>query len=516
MISICRQLLQGQDLNTICAKPPMPIGPVFLEWVKDHAEARAIYRSVRNFPCDRQLAIEVGVFPEPATVGEWEEKVRANCERGFPADWIERKYTPPDWNKVYPLLGGPPVWSTENIDAYTELLNGFTEMLEPRDFVELTDTKGAADATWEAARAAREKNSLPEHKYQERLEVFAELQRRRGAAESTAAKPATAFDHSRGLRAGFKHYQGLDIAQSRAIKRRDNALRQIARWRDGLGAKARRLSDKFIDEQALAERYGATQLIADAETDGIAGGAIQAAPPLACAGDAADAAPPMVLPDEAAEAAAALVSADKAPQNASPAPTAAAAEAAPPLPTDQPARTAPVLPSSGETAETGAPLRAWEVAVDAAPPLAPGSEATSDASPPACPGEAADAAPRGAPPDEAAEAVPPTGEGADAAPATPQGAPPDQTAEAAPPRAPADDERINWVGWLTGAERYEWIVLSKGAQKEFKQSVTSKKWLVEKLVVDRKVIRPDQVCPELARYLPVIAATVAASAEALQ
>jgi hypothetical protein len=61
MISICRQVLQGQDLETICARPPMPIGPVFLGWVKDHAEARAIYRSVRNFRCDRQLAIEVGV-----------------------------------------------------------------------------------------------------------------------------------------------------------------------------------------------------------------------------------------------------------------------------------------------------------------------------------------------------------------------------------------------------------------------------------------------------------------------
>jgi hypothetical protein len=59
--------------------------------------------------------------------------------------------------------------------------------------------------------------------------------------------------------------------------------------------------------------------------------------------------------------------------------------------------------------------------------------------------------------------------------------------------------------------------LSKGAQKDFKQPFTSKKWLVQNLVVDRKVIRPGQVCPELAQYLPAIAEaapTVAASAEA--
>jgi hypothetical protein len=392
---------------------------------------------------DKASTDRVGGFPARPSVGEWEEEVRANCERGWPADWIERKYTPPDWNKVYQLLGGPPVWSTEDIEAYTEMLNSFTKMLEPRDPMELTCTKEAADATWEAARMAREKNSLPEHKYQERLEVLAQLPRQRGAAESSAAKPATAFDHSRGLRVGFKHYQGFDIGQSRAIKRRDNAIRQIARWRDGLGAKARRLSDEFITEQALVERYGATELFADAGADAIAGDSVQAALPLASAGEAAG--------------------------------------------------DAPALASSGETAEAVAPLRASDVVVDAAPPVAPGGEAMRDAPPPAPMGENADATPRGASPDEAAEA--------------------------APARAPADDEPINWVGWLTGAEKYEWLALSKGAQKEFNQPFMSKKWLVENLVVDRKVIRPDKVCPELAHYLPAIAQaapTVAASAEAPQ
>jgi hypothetical protein len=388
-ISICTRLLRGEDLKTICAKPPMPIEPVFLGWVEDYPEARAIYRSVENFRMDRELAKKLAVFPARATVSEWEEDVRANCERGWPADWIERKYVPPDWNKVYPLLGGPPVWSTEDIEAYTELLDGFTQMLEPRDMMELILTKQAADATWEAGRMAREKNSLPERKYQQRLKVLAELQWRNRAAETTAAKPATALDHSLGLEAGFKSYQARDVAQMRAIKRRDNTPRQIERWRDGFGAKARRLPDKFIAEQALAESYCATQSPTYAEIDDPVGEAREAAPP--------------------------------------PAPT----------------------------------------------------------------GEGADAAPRGAPPDEAAEA--------------------------ARPRAPADDEPINWVGWLTGAEKYIWVALEKGARKDFKQPSATKKWLVQNLVVDRKVIRPDQVCPELAQYLPTIAEaapTVVASAEA--
>jgi hypothetical protein len=149
----------------------MPIGPVFLGWVQDHQEARAIHRSALNFQSDRTLAKELNV-PWATCMAEWEEQVRANCERGWPADYIERKYIPPDWNKVYPLLGRPPVLSTEDIDAYTELLKGFTEMLEPRDMMELMWTKEAADATWEAGRDAREKNSLPERKHQRALKSW--------------------------------------------------------------------------------------------------------------------------------------------------------------------------------------------------------------------------------------------------------------------------------------------------------------------------------------------------------
>jgi hypothetical protein len=253
---------------------------------------------------------------------------------------------------------------------------------------------------------------LPERKYQQRLQVAAEVRRRNGVAETTPAKAASVLDHSRGLEGGFKYYQALDIAQSRAIKRRDNALRQIARWRDGLGAKARRLSDKFIAEQALAESYCATQALAYAEID-------EAAPQLAPVGDAADIAPAVPTSEGTA------------------------------------ADIAPAVPPSAETAA--------DIAL-----AVPSSEET-----------AADIAP----------AVPPS----------------DETAEAAPSRAPADDEPINWVGWLTGKEKYFWLTVEKGACKDFKQPFTSKKLLVQHLVVDRKVIRPDQVCTELAQYLPAIA-----------
>jgi hypothetical protein len=192
----------------------MPIPAVFLGWVQHHQEAREIERCARNFLSDRSLAKEeLGVL-WTVSVGDWEQEVRAKLECGWPVDYLDRKYIPPDWNKVYPSLGYPPVRSTEDLRSYNIIINDFTQMLEPRDLMELIWTKEAADAAWKANRLAREKS---------------------------------------GSRAGSGHYQALDIAQSHESKRRDNALHQIARWRDGLGGKARALSDKFVAEQALAE-----------------------------------------------------------------------------------------------------------------------------------------------------------------------------------------------------------------------------------------------------------------------
>jgi hypothetical protein len=285
-IRICSRRVDREDLRAICNEPGMPREGVFLGWMEDHREAREIYQSSQNVAVHRMLSKELGLAGTPTDGREWEQEVRANIERGWPADCIERKYIPPDWSKVYPLVGDPPVWSTENMQAYDDLINSFTQMLQPRDLMELIWVKEAGDATWEAGRNAREKNALPERKFRQQ---FIEVGQS-GAAEATAAKAATALDHSRGLAGDYRYYQGLDIAHTRAIKRRDHALRQIERWRDGLGGKARALSDRFISEQMLAERYGADQVAADAEIGAPAGEPIEA-DPVAPPHDAAEAAP---------------------------------------------------------------------------------------------------------------------------------------------------------------------------------------------------------------------------------
>ena len=278
-IEICRQLILGKDLQVICSKPPMPPGQVFLGWVQDHTEAREIHRSAQNFKSDRILAKQLGVPLAVSVIDrdehDWEEQVRANVHRGCPADWVDREYIPPDWSKVFPLIGGPPVGSTENMQAYNDLLNAYTEMLEPRDLMELGWTKEAADAAWEA-------------------------------------QAVTALDYG-ALRARSKNYERVDRTRMRAIKRRDNALRQIEKWRKGLGAKPRRLPDHLIVEDMLARRYGVEQPPAEADSDGISAGtpdspavsgAFQTseARSFAPQAGAADAGPPFAVAAEAAEA----------------------------------------------------------------------------------------------------------------------------------------------------------------------------------------------------------------------
>ena len=424
-IAICQRFLLGEDLGAICAKPPMPIPAMFLGWVQHHQEAREIHRCARNFLSDRKLAKELGA-PWVVAVTDWAEEVRAKLERGWPVDYLDRKYIPPDWNKVYPALSYPPVRSTEDMRSYNDIINDFTQMLEPRDVMELIWTKEAADAVWKANRLAREKS---------------------------------------GSRVGSRYYQDLDIAQSREIKRRDNALRQIARWRDGLGGKVRALPDKFLAERALLKRSGIVQSHPGAAADGTAGEDMEAAPPLASAAAAVKAAP-LRAPAGVGDA---VETVQAAPPFAPPAPAAGAARpvplphraarAAPPrAPAGDAVEAAQPVPPPDQAATDPSPLASAAAAVQAAAPFAPPAPAAGD-EPVPLPHQAARAAPSLTSAGAAVQAAPPfvpAGESAGAAPPlraseqaaeaalpfAPRGAamqaaapfaPPDATAEAAPP-----------------------------------------------------------------------------------
>jgi hypothetical protein len=63
--------------------------------------------------------------------------------------------------------------------------------------------------------------------------------------------------------------------------------------------------------------------------------------------------------------------------------------------------------------------------------------------------------------------------------------------------------RINWVGWLTGSEKYDqWHILQAGAKTTFGKVFGTKKDLVIELVTERGLVPPEALCKEFARMLP--------------
>ena len=415
-IEICTRLLQGEDLRATCAKPPMPRDVVFLGWIQDHQEARAIYRSLQNFQSDRSLAKVLGTVLVVST-GEWLEQIRSNIGRGWPADYIDRGYIPPDWSKVYPVIGGPPVEGADNMQAYNDLLNAFTQMLQPRDLMELIWTKQATDATWAGMEEDEEKNGV-----------------------LSVAQMATGRDLRRVFEAGFNYCRSTQVAQSRVMRRRDDALRQLQRWRKGLGAKSRRLPDQFLDEQVLAERYR-DQFPRDIDV---------AAP------EPAEVAP-AAAPAEAAEvmisASPSLAQSDKAGSPPDDSSGDAVKSVARPAPADGAMHVAPPTASLGEAVDAAVPLTArvdeaarvepptassGEAVAAAVPLTARVDEAAQAAPPVASSGEAVDAVPLPTPADEAAQAAPPVAPPAEPPEAAPTLTPPDGAAQAAHTLAASD------------------------------------------------------------------------------
>jgi len=243
---------EGENLEAILGEPGMPDQDTFLFfcfcWLEENPEASHHLRV-------KQQVREV--------LADQEKKKR------------QAKYGPRRWTELFPLIGPPPLLSTENAQAYADLLGAFAERLQPQDIMEQIQVKEAVDATWEKARHIREKTDLPERKHQLLVQNEAQYQRAVHKIEVPSARPATALDHSRGLQAAYKYYQALDVGHTRASKRLDNALRQLEGWRDGLGARARALSTQFVAEQ----------FVAYAETGAIAGEATEAAPPLVPPGE---------------------------------------------------------------------------------------------------------------------------------------------------------------------------------------------------------------------------------------
>jgi hypothetical protein len=178
------------------------------------------------------------------------------------------------------LFGPPPVLSSESIQAYEEAMTLLLGSFLPQDFMEQLLIKEVGDSTWEAARYARHKTLQMERRFRARLAHQAQrrqvaAERKMSPAETPAeqngkpptdpedvlaglveqidgivVRPATELEHARALEVGIVYHQHLDKAHLTALARRDKALEQLERYRDGLGRLLRQVSDQIIEAHA--------------------------------------------------------------------------------------------------------------------------------------------------------------------------------------------------------------------------------------------------------------------------
>jgi hypothetical protein len=121
-IEICKRYLRGEQLSEICKKPPMPLAQCVVSWVENNEEASDIWNCARKFESDRVLAKGLGVQMD-CGVSDWADAVYDKLEHGYSLNNYQRQaYIMPDWKKIYSRVGDPPVWSSENLQDYEELL----------------------------------------------------------------------------------------------------------------------------------------------------------------------------------------------------------------------------------------------------------------------------------------------------------------------------------------------------------------------------------------------------------
>src|ERR1700730_14460572 len=161
------------------------------------------------------------------------------------------------------LCGPPPVLSTESVEAYNTMLLRLIESIWPKDFIERLFCRHIADSTWEIIRFTRHKMLLMERRHRQVLDGRA--QHLKAAAQKKQAGPAdgktgcepptdamraslkeieavmlqspTEFDHADALEHGIEYAERLDKLLNAATARRDDVLRQLERYRDGLSAR---------------------------------------------------------------------------------------------------------------------------------------------------------------------------------------------------------------------------------------------------------------------------------------
>jgi hypothetical protein len=185
------------------------------------------------------------------------------------------------------LFGPAPILSTEREESYFAIMERFVRCIAPEDILLCSLVREVTDSTWEIKRYTRYKTMAIESRFRQECEQRAKsreliVKRNRELAQNAADKskpPANEFeriaelqdvvdasisevddilkrtpeelDHVRALQANIEYHQQIDNCLEAAIARRNDALGQIERYRKGLAARLRGVSDQHIQSDDL-------------------------------------------------------------------------------------------------------------------------------------------------------------------------------------------------------------------------------------------------------------------------
>ena len=221
---------------------------------------------------------------------------------------VENLPTPANFTELRDLFGPPPVLSSEDAKAYDAMLVLILKSLHANDFIEQMLGKDLTDATWEMKRYSRHKALVIERQYREQQEMeeveeAEEAEETEQVEESAAVEgaqseqveevkpagaPTTQFErmlelaevvdsvvpdcdeiilgpveeleYAAALENSVNYYERLDRLHSVAMSRRDDILRQLDFYRQGLGRHLRQVSNDIIEGEVLETKEEAPSI----------------------------------------------------------------------------------------------------------------------------------------------------------------------------------------------------------------------------------------------------------------
>jgi hypothetical protein len=179
--------------------------------------------------------------------------------------------------EVKELLG--PVLQTESAKDYEEMYLRLAQCLGPDDYLQRIFVADVARATWDMVRYTKYMSLSVERRVQQFRKNEArraEAKKKQAAAKHAAPRteldrvcevmdvfdatvedvdailngPPEDLEYARALEHGLESYQRLEQMLDRAVRRRNNALNQLALYRESSARRMRHISDAIIADAA--------------------------------------------------------------------------------------------------------------------------------------------------------------------------------------------------------------------------------------------------------------------------